>query len=74
VIYSPSDLRLLQGILDDVLCDLVSEHPLVASDYVALKIKLATALFAASADGERDYLRLRQHALTAASALEMLGI
>jgi len=72
LVYSSSDLKLLQSILDDILLDRAGEGRLAESDHVALKVKLATALFAASADGERDYARLRQHALAAASAFELL--
>jgi len=73
VVYSSSDLRLLQSLLDDILCSLARESRFVDTDHVALKVKLATALFAASADGERNYSRLRQQALATISAFELLG-
>jgi hypothetical protein len=73
VIYSSSDLKLIQSILDDLLGDIIDQGRDADCDNIELKIRLATALFAASADGERDYGRLRQHALAAALASEPLG-
>ena len=62
--YSSSDLNLLQSVLDDILNELADGRgPDLVSDSIGLKVRLATALFEASNDGERDYSRLRQHAL-----------